>query len=233
MADDQLFVLAKKLQAVCIFTGDIVPTDEPRYKEVGGFRSSYGLESDATGPVFSYQRVLAAANLWDLNRLLKIVPSGGPTNIAGKENVTISDVVSFELTRMLGVSRDSIVEEPRASNTMEQVMYCGDKVLEQGWSSPRVAILAPCWQFPRISAMLTLTRHHRSPLLPGVTQFVSMERVLAAFDPKWNDIFVEWYSDSKAREMFAKEALGTGQLWTGHQPQYPGPFRGFDDPLTI
>lgn len=232
MNDRALSTLVEKLQAVCVFTGDIVSTDDPVFQEIGGLRSSSGLEEDASGPVFSYQRVLAAAIIWGMNNSIKIVPSGGRTNIVGKGHRPISAVVSFELTRLLGLPDDAIVEEPFALNTGEQVRRCAAKVSECGWDPGRVAILAPCWQFPRINAMLTLMSDIQ-PFAVGVTRFISMERVLSREDPQWNQTFIGWYSTPQARKMFAKEALGTGQLLVGHQPKYPVPFRGFHDPLTI
>lgn len=230
MVDQILFALVQNLQAVCLFAADIVPTDEPSYVDFG-WRSGRGLEQDKTGPVFSYERVLAAAALYRMNPSLKLVPSGGYTNVEGRQSVPIATVVAFELTR-LGVPREAIIEEPFAFSTQEQLTNFSVKVREKGWSTDRVAIFAPCWQFGRISAMLA-HMSNAEPLKLGVTHFISMERALAAENAeKWNARFVEWYATPEAREMFAKEALGVGQLWAGHQPRFPKPFRGFTDPLA-
>ena len=60
MVDEVLFDCVQKLQAVCVFLADVVPTTEPLYADLG-WRSGRGLEADKTGPAFSYERVLAAA----------------------------------------------------------------------------------------------------------------------------------------------------------------------------
>ena len=229
MVDQVLFDRVQNLQAVCIFAADIVPTKEPFYADLG-WRSGSGLEQDKTGPVFSYERVLAAAALYRMNPSLVIVPSGGYTNVDGKQSVPISTVIAFEIAQ-LGVPQSAVIEEPLAFNTQEQVVHCAEKVRENGWSADRVAILAPCWQFARITGILANMRDIQ-PLALGITHLVSMERALAAEDAQWNTQFAEWYATPEAREMFAKEALGAGQLWAGHQPKYTNPFRGFADPLA-
>ena len=230
MADSILSAFVQKLEAVCLFAADVVPTEESLYAGLG-WRSGRGLEADKTGPVFSYERVLAAAALYRLNTSLIIVPSAGYSNIAGRQSIPVATGVAFELTQ-LGVPRSSIIEEPSAFSTQEQLINCAAKVREKGWSADRVAILAPCWQFPRICAMLVHTQDIK-PFVLGVTPFISMERALAAEDARWNARFTEWYATPEAREMFAKETLGAGQLWAGHQPRFPNPFRGFPDPLLV
>ncbi|OGG39853.1 hypothetical protein A2118_02585 [Candidatus Kaiserbacteria bacterium GWA2_50_9] len=228
MIDQTLFTLVQKLQAVCVFAGDIVPTHEPLY--TSGWRSGRVSEVDKTGPVFSYERVLAAAALYRMNPKLILVPTGGNTNIPGRTSVPIATVVAFELTQ-LRVPKGAITEEPHAFFAHEQLVNCAAKVRENGWSADGVAILAPSWQFGRICAMLA-HMENVEPFAIGVTHLISMERALAAEDAQWNARFVEWYATLEAREMFAKEALGAGQLWTGHQPRFPNPFRGFPDPLA-
>jgi hypothetical protein len=231
MADQNLSILVQRLQAVCLFAADIVPTDEPPYTELG-WRSGRGLEQDKTGPVFSYERVLAAAALYRMNPSLKIIPSGGVTNVEGRRSIPVSTVIAFELTQ-LGVPQMAIIEEPLADTTRDQVGHCAAIAWEQGWwFAHRVAILAPCWQFPRITALLAHMRNIK-PFELSVPDLISMERVLAAEDATWNEHFAKWYATPEAREMFAKEALGAGQLWAGHQPKYPNPFRGFPDPLAL
>ena len=229
MIDKPLFELAQKLRVVCLFAADIVPTNEPAYKNLG-WRSGRGLEHDKTGPVFSYERVLAAAALYRMNPSLAIIPSGGITNVEGKQSVPISTVIAFELMQ-LGVPSSAVIEEPLASSTQEQLVRCSAKVRENGWSANSVANLAPSWQFGRISAMLAQMKGIE-PFVLGVTPLISMERALAAEDAAWNTRFAKWYATPEAREMFAKEALGAGQLWAGHQPKYQNPFRGFPDPLA-
>ena len=230
MADQALFACVQELQAVFLFAADVVPSNDPLYACFRGWRSGRGLEADKTGPVFSYERVLAAAALYRMNPSLVIVPSGGYTNADHIQNVPISTVIAFELGQ-LDIPQTSIIEEPLASNTFGQVVQCAAVARKHRWLADRVAILAPFWQFARITGMIA-HMHDIEPFALGTTRLISMERALAAEDATWNVRFAEWYATPEVREMFAKEAIGTGQLWTGHQPRYPNPFRGFSDPLA-
>ena len=228
--DTTLFNCVQKLQAVCIFTADIVSTDEPLYASLR-CRSGRGLEPDRTGPVFSYERVLAAAALYRINPRLKLIPSGGFTNREDQQGTTISAVVAFELEQ-LGVPRSAIIEEPLASSTQEQVVNCAAVSREKEWSADRIAILAPSWQFERIVAFLIVTRDIE-PFALGITRCLPMERALINEDPIWEGLFAEWYAIPAVREMMMKDALGAVQLLTGYHPVYGvKPFRGFPDPLA-
>jgi len=228
MADVALRECVQRLSAVYIFTADIVPTEDPAYAHLG-WRSGRGLEQDKSGPVFSYERVLAAAALYAMNPLITLVPSGGRTTVDETAKITIASVVAFELT-LLGVPHDRIIEEPFAFNAQEQIMQCAKHARLMEWPGERVAFLAPCWQLSRITALLV---HLREVEPFGInTTFISIERALGAQDPTWNERFKEFYRTPEVLEIFAKEVLGTGQLWAGHQPKYPNPFRGFNDPLA-
>lgn len=229
MTDTALKRAIERLAVVCVFCGDIVPTNEElRNVSYDGWRSGRAMEFDKTGPTWSYERILAAAEIWKINPEIKIILSGGKTTleVPGADTApTIARVAAYE-PMTLGVDATSITEESSAYTSKQQLEYCD--VLVRRYHQRKIAILAPCWQFARISA--TISR--LNPITISLnTTFLSMERVLEAADPSWNEKFSGWYSTSPAREMFAKECLGAGQLWTGHQPRYPNPFRGFIDPL--
>jgi len=233
MVDKVLSAFVQKLRGVFVFAADIVPTDDPRYKI--GWRSGAGLDADKTGPVFSYERVLAAAALYRMNPRLIVVPSGGKTNVDGVgESPPIASVVAAEL-QMLGVPASSIVEESGAFTSWDQVENCSALARDAGWGTRDCAILAPGWQMGRVAAMLLHGKSvcNISPFELGITPLISMERALAAERPKkWNEYFNELYAAAAFKVTLAREALGTGQLLTGHQPMYPNPFRGFPDPLA-
>jgi len=152
------------------------------------------------------------------------------SNVEGRKSPPISTIVAFELEQ-LGVSRTAIIEEPCAFTSQEQITNCATIVREKGWPADRVAILAPCWQFGRIIALMAKMQNIE-PFSFGAVHLLSMERVLAAEDSAWNTRFVEWYVAPEVQKMFWNEALGAGQLWAGHQPRWPNPFRGFTDPLA-
>jgi hypothetical protein len=237
-ADKVLLAKVKKLRYLFIFTGDIAKTTENEL----GWRSLRGVEKDKTGGSPSYERVLAGVALWRMNPELVLVPSGGATNLlvpsvgagdlgATDESPTIASVVSLEL-QSLGVPLPSIVEEPKAFNTQQQVRECADLAELLGWKPEEIGILAPIFQIPRITAMIA-NMDHTHPFHVGTTTLISMERVLASEDAeKWNAYFKDLYARPEMVATLIGEAIGTGQLWAGHSPKYPRPFSGFKDPLA-
>jgi len=233
MEKRDLLELAKRLDVVFIFCGDICPKKEGEdYPSFEGWRSTRGLEADKTGPVFSYERGLAAARLWQMNNKLILIPSGGATNVEGcGKRPFISSVVRFELEN-LGVSPESILEEDQAFNTHQQVVLCDRMAMRENWNRRRVAILAPCWQLGRILAMIAYS-DDLEVFKARLTQLISMEMVLSAIDETRRGRFLEAYADPRAREMFALEALGAGQVCGGFQPPHPYPYPGFPHPLLM
>lgn len=233
MFNPNLVNRSRWLHAVFIFLGDICRTSEADRDFYGEekWRSTRGLEQDKTGPVFSFERIRAAALIHRVTSECILVPSGGPTNFAGQESSpTLSSVARFELEQ-LGVCPKQILEEPTARNTQEQIDACGAIAKSNKWSPRRIGIVAPGWQFPRICAMIMHSRGDGRYFSLAEITLLSMERILSERDSGWDARFVKWYETAQAREMFAKEALGTAQLLSGHQPKYPNPFRGFADPL--
>lgn len=77
MTDLLLEKCAKKLKAVFIFGGDIIPDSKVK----NGYRSLRGDEADKTGGCPSYERVLAGEAIFRMNPDVLLVPSGGTTNL--------------------------------------------------------------------------------------------------------------------------------------------------------
>ena len=233
MPDKILTDCVMELTAILIFGGDIEPADDPEYLGGLGWRSLKGCEPDNTGGMPSYERVQAGAILHRMNPNLLLVPSGGQTNIKGVgESPPIASVIAAEL-RQLGVPMSVIIEEPTAFTTREQVLNCSTVARARGWNASGVGLLATFWQFGRITAMMMWGAEQEdiSPFAIGVTPFISMERTLASEDAeKWNAYFTKLYAHPAVIKTLVGEVMGTGQLWTGHSPQFPTPFRGFKDP---
>jgi hypothetical protein len=232
-SDISLYNRAQDLRVVFIFGADIEQAENPDHLGGLGWQSS---RKDKTGPCQSYERVQAAAVLWQMNNSLILVPSGGRTTVEGVgDSPAISTVMSAELVA-LGVPEDNIVEEPLGENTWGQVVHCATMMRDHSWFLDSVAILAPFWQFPRILAMIA--RGNMSSVLPfggtgtKETMLLSMERVLAADDLAWDSRFKQMYATSEMQAMFASEAQGAGQILAGHSPRFPNSYPGFDDPLT-
>lgn len=134
----------------------------------------------------------------------------------------------------LGVPQNKILEEAKAFTTWEQLVNCSEIAREKEWKKSDVAIISLFWHFGRITAMMIngSKRFNIDPFLIGVTPLISVERTLASQDPeKWNAYFKNLYSNPTMVSTFINEAMGTGQLMSGHHPKFQRPFSGFDDPL--
>src|SRR5258708_38357735 len=80
----------------------------PTIRRNPGWRSLKGLESDKTGPMPSYERVLAGAALHRINPSLLLIPSGGASNLdATGEAPSIASVMANELYE-LGIPSPSV-----------------------------------------------------------------------------------------------------------------------------
>jgi hypothetical protein len=204
-----------------------------------GWRSLRGLERDKTGPMPSYERVLAGGCLHRMNPRLLLIPSGGKSNLeADGGSPLIANVMAAEL-RELGVPSTAIIEETQSFTTQDHFFRCSAVVRERRWKATEIGILAPFWQFGRITAMMKMMMMRPGqysaidPFILGVTPLISVERVLASDDPvRWNAYFKVLYDDPAMAQTFVQETVGAGQLWAGHAPQFGAPYRGFFDPLV-
>jgi DUF218 domain len=235
MADEALARYVATLSAVFIFGGDIMPAEDREHLGGVGWRSLRGLERDKTGPMPSYERVLAGECLYRMNPRLRLIPSGGKSNL---EEVGggpfIARVMADELQE-LGVPSTAIIEETQSFRTQDHLLHCSAIARERHWTATEIGILAPFWQFGRITAMMIMRAEEYEPIDPfvlGVTPLISVERVLASDDPvKWNTYFTNLYCSSAMAHTFVSEAVGVGQLRAGHAPKSGAPYAGFLDPL--
>ena len=174
-----------------------------------------------------------------MNPRLLLIPSGGKSNLpTGGGSPPIATVMAAEL-RELGVPLAAIIEERQSFTTQEHFVHCPTIAQQRGWKPTEIGILAPFWQFGRITAMMKMMMMQPGqygtidPFVLGVTPLISVERALASEDPAtWNDYFEQLYDDFAMAKTFVREALGVGALWTGHAPKYGRPYRGFHDPLA-
>ena len=238
MADETLASCLETLSAVFILGGDIMPAQNREHLEGLGWRSLEGLEKDKTGPMPSYERVKAGSCLYRMNPRLLLIPSGGKSNLpTADDSPLIATVMAAEL-RELGVPSAAIIEETQSFTTQDHFVHCSAIARARRWKSAEIGILAPFWQFGRITAMMMVMRAEQygsiDPFVLGVTPLISVERALASEDPmKWNKYFKDLYENPAMAQTFIGETVGVGQLWTGHAPQFGGaPYRGFSDPLA-
>jgi hypothetical protein len=96
MIDNNLEMRLKGLKAICVLGGGTVKAGRPDHLGGLGYRSLRGSELDKTAPMPSYERVLAAAALYRMNRKLQIMFTGGVTNAAA-EGPHIAEVMSAEI----------------------------------------------------------------------------------------------------------------------------------------
>ena len=198
------------------------------------------LERDKTGPMPSYERILAGAALYQMNPKLVLIPSAGRSNLEGalEDAPRIASVMAAEL-RALNVPPGSIVEEQKSFATQDHFINCSAIARQRGWKGTEIGILSLFWHFGRIAAMMMRTEAERlgriDPLALGETRLISVERVLASVDEeKWNKHFTELYANPDMLKTLASEAIGAGQLLAGHAPKYGShPYTGFLDPLAL
>jgi hypothetical protein len=229
MTDEALASCVATLSAVFILGGDIKPSQNREHLEGLGWRSLRGLEEDKTGPMPSYERVEAGSCLHRMNPSLLLIPSGGKSNLpTAGDSPLIATVMAAEL-RELGVPSTAIIEETQSFTTQEHFIYCPEIARSRGWQATEIGILAPFWQFGRITAMMMMRAESIDPFVLGVTPLISVERALASEDPtKWNKYFEDLYDEPAMEQTFVRETVGVGKLWTG----FPTPYRGFSDPLV-
>jgi hypothetical protein len=232
MTDEALASCVATLSAVFILGGDIKPSQNREHLEGLGWRSLRGLEEDKTGPMPSYERVEAGSCLHRMNPSLLLIPSGGKSNLpTAGDRPPIATVMAAEL-RELGVPSTAIIEETQSFTTQEHFVYCPEIARSRGWQATEIGILAPFWQFGRITAMMMMRAEEYEsidPFVLGVTPLISVERALASEDPtKWNKYFEDLYDEPAMEQTFVRETVGVGKLWTG----FPTPYRGFSDPLV-
>jgi DUF218 domain len=229
MTDEALASCVATLSAVFILGGDIKPAQNREHLGGLGWRSLRGLEEDKTGPMPSYERVEAGSCLHRMNPSLLLIPSGGKSNLpTAGDRPPIATVMAAEL-RELGVPSTAIIEETQSFTTQEHFIYCPEIARSRGWQATEIGILAPFWQFGRITAMMMMRAESIDPFVLGVTPLISVERALASEDPtKWNKYFEDLYDEPAMEQTFVRETVGVGKLWTG----FPTPYRGFSDPLV-
>jgi hypothetical protein len=167
-----------------------------------------------------------------MNPSLLLIPSGGKSNLpTAGDTPPIATVMAAEL-RELGVPSTAIIEETQSFNTQEHFVYCPEIARSRGWQATEIGILAPFWQFGRITAIMMMRAEEYEsidPFVLGVTPLISVERALASEDPtKWNKYFEDLYDEPAMEQTFVRETVGVGKLWTG----FPTPYRGFSDPLV-
>ena len=156
MADEALARCVATLSAVFIFGGDIMRAEERGHLGGLGWRSLKGLERDKTGPMPSHERVLAGGRLHRMNPSLLLIPSGGKTNLeAAGESPLIATVMAAEL-RETGVPPRAIIEETESFTTQDHFVHCSAVARERRWKATEIGILAPFWQFGRITSMMKL-----------------------------------------------------------------------------
>ncbi len=125
MPDQALTNCVSSLSAVFILGGDIRPAEDPGYLGGLGYRSLEKLERDKTGPMPSYERVLAGAALYEMNPELVLIPSAGKSNLpeASHNAPNIASVMAVEL-RELGVPSRLIIEEAESFATENHFTNC-------------------------------------------------------------------------------------------------------------
>ncbi len=245
--DVALFAAIRSLKAAIILGGDIKASDDPRDRNGLGWKSLEHLETGlATYPVPSYERVLAAVELWKINPRIMLIVSGGLANPeqSPRPRPAISTVMATELG-LLGVPKDRIIEENQSGDTVQQLERCTDITDQYGLEDADIGILTLSYHIPRVAAILHALRYEKDMQTPSLedVRLLSVERVLYHADTirtlstedakKWQPHFKELYEHPSIQQAIVNEAFGTAQILCGHSPRRPHPYRGLPDPLLL
>ena len=168
----------------------------------------YGLLNDRL-------RVVAASVLWEANKNLLIVASGGRGRVEGglPDGLTLSKVIKDELIE-LGVPPENIAEENKTNSTYEQLMAIKN-MMNSGELSGKVTIISNDYHLPRIEAMIEYTKLKGD--LFGKIELVAAEDVLIKYKKaEWSD-FIEKTKKSEAMsERLENEKKGVEQIKSGN-----------------
>lgn len=227
-----------RLRGVMVLTGDMiaaaVPPKIPRPNIPIPVRSMDWVEMDIGGACPSYERVLAAHAAWKINPDLKIVISGGRSNVPGTEVAgTTARLFGLEL-EALGLPRHNIVEEGDAFNSLDNISACARIAKQFGWAGYEIGIISMGWHLTRVEASINhWSGGNISPLSNGTISYLSAERLLIGDDPKWVEYFRKLDATPQMQARRAGESRGIEQILTGLSLEYgQRPYRGFEDPLA-
>lgn len=242
-----LVTIARSLKAVIILGGDIKESDDPRDRNGLGWKSLEDLETGMfTYPVPSYERVVAAVELWKINPRILLIASGGLANPerSPRPRPTLSTVIATEL-ELLGVPKARIVEEDQSGNTIQQLTLSTDITDQHGLEDADIGILTLSYHIPRVMAILYALRYEKDMQTPSLedVRLLSAERVLYHADTvhtlsdgtaeEWEPYFKKLYEQPSMQQVIANELFGTAQILCGHSPRRPHPYRGLPDPLLL
>ena len=104
-----------------------------RQDENGHWRTTLGeKEGDNFGPTNDRLRVLAAVALWEKDKNLVVIASGGQGQLKGSlpPDLTVAKVIKGELTD-LGLPAEKITEEGKSGSTYGQLLALAE-MIERG-----------------------------------------------------------------------------------------------------
>ena len=234
MPDNVIVQMAKTLKAVILLGGDIIVAESLEHLGGLGVRSRRWTEGDFHGACPSYERVLAAFELWRMNPALIIIASGGKSNVLAGVDITSAQVISAEL-EMLGVPAGNIIEEDVSFTSLEQLPLCAKIIRDRGWTCNDVAFLSMGWHLPRVRmSALYFEGEDIRPLGDDRMAYISADYVLCTVVPeKWVPYFEELDATPEMQQRRVGELRGIEQMLCGWNVKYKGPFRGLPHPLVL
>lgn len=160
-------------------------------------------------------RIIAAKYLWDKNKNLFIIVSGGKgqlSHIADME--PLAQIMAKELVE-LGIDRKIIIKESRSYNTYEQMIKLAGLIKK--YKFDHISIISNKWHLPRIKALIeNIVTGLKPLLLNNKIKLLSAEKVLLKNDQKkWGVIIKKIYANPRTRNRIKMEKQGIKDILNG------------------
>lgn len=158
-------------------------------------------------------RVVAGASLWQANKDLMIIASGGKGSLKNvlPKDLTLSRVIKDELIE-LGVSTQNIIEENKTSTTYEQLVAVGEMIRTRKINGT-ISIISNNYHLPRIKAMIDFTA--LKEFLSNVNLIGAEDILLRLVPTEWG-AFIEGSNNTEAmKKRLENEAKGIEQIKNG------------------
>lgn len=140
--------MKKQIKTIVILGGGLFKNSSGRWRTTLGEK-----EGDKFGLTNTRLRVLAAAALWEKDKNLVFIASGGQGQLKDSlpADLTIAKVIKNELTD-LGVPTEKIITEEKSGSTYGQLCTLAE-MIEKSEISGEISIISNEWHLPRIKAM--------------------------------------------------------------------------------
>lgn len=202
--------MKKQIKTIVILGGGLFKDSAGRWRTTLGEE-----EGDKFGPTNDRLRVLAAAALWEKDKNLIVVASGGQGQLKGSlpPDLTVAKVIKSELTD-LGLPAEKITEEEKSGSTYGQLLALAE-MIEKGEILGEISIISNEWHLPRIKAMIEHS-DLKETFAEKKINLVAAEEVLLQLKTKeWKEFIEKTRNNPAMKKRLDIEAKGVEQIKNG------------------